>query len=108
MRIAFDLDNTLIPYADEFPAARSLPVPLRWWFREPLRVGAAKLLRELRAYGCDIWIYTTSGRDPTYLKLWFLLLGVPLGGVVNCRKHETLMRGGKHPTVLQIPARVWN
>lgn len=103
MRIAFDLDSTLIPCEGDFPAEISLPVPLRWWFREPLRLGTARLLRELRSYGCDIWFYTTSGRDATYLKIWFLLLGVSIGGVVNCRRHETLLRGGRYPACSKYP-----
>lgn len=103
MRIAFDLDSTLIPCEGDFPAEVSLPTPFCWWFREPLRLDTVRLLRGLRSYGCEIWLYTTSGRDASYLLLWLLLLGVPLGGVVNCRRHEVLMRGDRYPTCSKYP-----
>jgi hypothetical protein len=104
MRIAFDIDNTLIPQRDEFPVEPSVPFPLlRIWFRESLREGTRRLLRELRARGCDIWLYTTSGRESSYLRSWFLLLGVPLGGVVNYHRHEALMRAGRCPNCSKYP-----
>jgi hypothetical protein len=104
MRIAFDIDNTLIPLRDDFPVEPSVPFSLlRFWFRESLREGTRRLLRELRAGGCDIWLYTTSGREPSYLRSWFFLLGVPLGGVVNYHRHEQLMRSGGCPNCSKYP-----
>jgi hypothetical protein len=103
VRIAFDLDDTLILYGDEYPTEPSVPHWLRPWFGEPLRAGTRTLLRELQALGCDIWVYTTSGRGPAHLRLWFLLMGVPLGGVVNCDRHEALMRTGRHPKCTKYP-----
>jgi hypothetical protein len=103
MRIAFDLDNTLIPQAEEFATEPSAPLLLRPWFRERLRVGTRALLQELRWQGCDLWIYTSSGRDATYLRLWFLSLGIPLGGVVNCHRHEGLLRGRNIPNCAKYP-----
>ena len=103
MRIAFDLDSTLIPYAEEFPAQKSLPAPLAWWFKESLRQGSVPLLRDLRKQGCEIWIYTTSGRDAVYLRIWFLLLGVWVGGVVNYHRHEALLRKNRCPKISKYP-----
>ena len=49
MRIAFDIDETLIPYGKEFPVAPSVPFrPLVLLYRERLREGAIPLLRTLR------------------------------------------------------------
>lgn len=93
MRIAFDVDETLIPYGDEFATERSVPLPfLQVWFPERLREGAAVLLRELTRQGWDVWIYTTSGRGEAYFRVWFALLGIRLGGVVNCDRHEKVVR----------------
>ena len=44
MRIAFDIDETLIPYGQEFPVEPSVPFrPLRLFYREPLRQGTVRL-----------------------------------------------------------------
>lgn len=104
MRVAFDLDDTLIP-GDPTACPCEPPVPwaLRPWFPERIRRGTWALLRDLRARGCEVWVYTTSGRDAGHLRLWFLLQGVWLGGVVNCRRHEDLMRTRRHPTCSKYP-----
>jgi hypothetical protein len=106
VRVAFDLDQTLIPYGEEFPVEPSVPSPLlRPFFRESLRAGTRVLLRDLTARGCDIYLYTTSGRDPLYLRLWFRLLGIRLGGVVNCHRHERVVRapGRSYPACSKYP-----
>ncbi len=93
MRIAFDIDQTLIPYDQEFSVERSVPIRIfKPFFKESLRQGTIGLLRQLQAQGCDIWIYTTSGRTSSYLRMWFLLLGIRIGGVVNCHRHTKEVR----------------
>lgn len=91
MRIAFDLDGTLIPARGGTESVRF--APLRLVFRERLRPGARQLLRDLAADGHDVWIYTTSLRSPLYLHAWFRLLGVCLGGVVNKLRHDAALVG---------------
>jgi len=63
MRIAFDLDDTLIPsvhtFATELPPRRLLG---RLLCRICLRLGTTRLLRALSNQGHDLWIYTTSLR----------------------------------------------
>jgi len=108
MRIAFDLDNTLIPCGEfTFPIEPPAPAPLcpltRLLICSGLRQGARHLLRELRRQGHEIWIYTTSQRSPTQLHTLFLLQGVPLGGVVNCYRHEDLVRSGGCPNCSKYP-----
>ena len=89
MRISFDLDDTLICYQ---PGACHEPdrVPwwLRWWVREPLRLGAVELLRELSAAGHDLWVYTTSYRNPRLVGWWRWCYGARLGGVITQDRHE--------------------
>jgi hypothetical protein len=103
MRIAFDLDNTLIPQREAFLTEPSVPLMLRPWFRERLRQGTRALLHDLKRQGYDIWVYTSSGRSPLYLRLWFLSLGIPLGGVVNCWRHECLLRERRIPNCSKYP-----
>jgi len=83
MRIAFDLDGTVVPMsAGQFPA-----LPSRWpWravFRERLRDDTITLMRELRGQGHEVWIYTSSLRPIGYIRLWFLSCRVSLSGVIN-------------------------
>lgn len=93
MRIAFDIDGTLTPLgAGQFPAA-ALPFPLRLLWREPLREGAAALMRELQADGHEVWVYTSSLRSPAYLRLWLRCAGIRLAGVVNGDAHAQALRG---------------
>src|SRR5271166_5684580 len=90
MRIAFDLDGTLIPLPGSAMATeprRFLP-SLIW--REPVRKGAPMLLRELRREGHEVWIYTTSLRDPVRLRHWYAALGVRLDGIVNATRHADI------------------
>lgn len=92
MRISFDVDDTIICYDPSVPTEQLLPWLLRPWFTEPLRQGTRALMRDLICRGCEIWIYTTSYRNPLYLKLWFRAMGVRLGGVVNQDIHDRIVK----------------
>jgi hypothetical protein len=91
MRIAFDLDGTLIPAPAPAPASPMAIEPQGWLARmicrEPLRAGAPRLLRALGRRGHEVWIYTTSLRSEAKLRLWFSALGVRLDGVVTQATH---------------------
>jgi hypothetical protein len=91
MRIAFDLDDTLIPCSHPFPVEPRTR-RARWLGCEPLRCGAAGLLRDLRALGCELWVYTTSLRDPWGVRLLFWCYGVRVQGVVNGHRHARRLR----------------
>jgi hypothetical protein len=88
MRIAFDIDDTLIPAV---PGAFAVTWPRglmgRLFAQEPLREGAVPLLRALAREGWDVWVYTTSLRTPAYLSGLFWCHGVRLRGVVNQERH---------------------
>ena len=89
MRIAFDLDDTLIPTRPSVPRESGLRFALlALVFRERLRQGSQTLLRQLHEDGHDIWLYTTSLRSPAFLKIWFCCLGIPLGGIINQTRHN--------------------
>ncbi len=88
MRISFDLDDTLICYQ---PGALNEPDCVRWWLRwfarEPLRLGAAVLLAEL-AREHELWVYTTSFRNPRGVAWWLWGYGVRVRYVINQARHE--------------------
>ncbi len=86
MRIAFDLDDTLIAGAVRFPAERQ-PFLSRLLRHEPIRLGTTSLMTSLIRDGWEIWIYTTSFRSPWYVKSLFRLYGIPLTGVINQNLH---------------------
>src|SRR4051812_12292063 len=98
MRISFDLDDTLICYQDGVPRE-----PLGWLARrlagdEPLRLGARELLNGLRRRGHEVWVYTTSYRDPWGVWWWLRLHGVRVGRVINQHVHDRhLRRPGRYP-----------
>lgn len=90
MRIAFDLDDTLIPGLAVFPVERQ-PFLARMLGHEELRVGTAHLMKSLRKRGWDVWIYTTSFRSPSYVRMLFGLYGVRIAGVINQYHHDKVV-----------------
>jgi hypothetical protein len=89
MRISFDLDDTLICYRDGVVQEPPLRWPRSWLVRdEPLRAGARALMRQLHQAGWELWIYTTSYRDPLSVRLWLWLHGIRVAGVINQYVHE--------------------
>jgi hypothetical protein len=104
MRIAFDLDDTLIPCGSAF-AVEPPPLLARLLGAEPLRLGAAGLLRGLRRQGCQLWVYTTSLRSPLAVWTQFLAYGVRLAGIVNSQRHVRRLGRGRpdHRDVSKYP-----
>lgn len=93
MRIAFDLDGTLIPAPGSPMAVERLGLLARAVCRERMRAGAPDLLRGLRQSGHEVWLYTTSLRGPARLRLWFAACGVSLAGIVGPRRHQVALAG---------------
>lgn len=92
MRIAFDLDDTLVPAASHRKLGESVPWLCQFFFPEKLRPGSRELLRDLAREGHEIWIYTTSLRSLGYIRWWFRLMGVRLYGIVNQTEHQKILR----------------
>lgn len=89
IRISFDIDDTLacqLHHCDVEPSR--LPAFVHRWLGEPLRLGTRSLTRELRRQGCSVWVYTSSGRTPSYIRRWLLLYGIHVDGVVNSVVHN--------------------
>jgi len=106
MRVAFDLDDTLIPSMCVFPVEKPVRRFLaRFLGHEPMRAGTARVLRHLAARGCEIWVYTTSYRSPFTVRAQFFLYGVWIGGVVNGDIHRARMirYGASHKSCIKYP-----
>ena len=91
-RVAFDLDGTLIPAPGEAMPIEALGLLARLVSSEPLRAGTTQLFRELQRQGHELWLYTTSFRNPLRLRLWFWAVGIHLNGVINQRIHDDALR----------------
>ena len=92
MRIAFDLDDTLIPGEHQFrlePSPRGLLASLL--ATEPLRLGTVELLNVLRQKGHEIWVYTTSFRKPLATRMMFWCYGTRVRKVINEYAHQKLV-----------------
>lgn len=95
MRIAFDLDDTLIPTTEFACGSTAASYPLLFFFQERLRNGSKELLKEISKKH-ELCIYTTSLRKPFYLKCWFRSFGVKLKTVINQDVHNKYIK--KNPS----------
>jgi hypothetical protein len=105
MRIAFDLDDTLIPSVYDFPTEQPPRLLLgRLLANVPLRLGTTRLLRTLTGPGHELWIYTTSYRSPFQVRQLFNIPGIRICGVVNGDIHSRSVRQGcsKYPPAFGI------
>lgn len=82
MTINFDIDNTLIPYPDEFPV-EALPPVARLLGVEPLRKGTLDLVRALKKRGHVSCIYTTSFRSKWNLRKPLYWHSISLERIIN-------------------------
>jgi len=87
VRISFDIDDTLI-CDSSVPTEQHVSWWRRWRYPERLRLGTRSLMTALIRRRCKIWIYTSSGRCPRYLKSWFASFGISVEGIVNLDRHE--------------------
>lgn len=100
MRLAFDLDNTLIRCGHDFPLATpQRRILARLLSNEQLRHGIKELADHCRQRGWEVWVYTTSYRSAWRIRRLFWLYGIRLDGVVNQQRHdrEARTRCTKHP-----------
>lgn len=106
MRVAFDLDDTLIPGRIPFDVE---PVPRglirRLFCTERLRRGTVRLFQSLWGLGHEVCIYTTSFRGPLATKLLFRGHGTRVGRVINRDVHAGAMKklGEEFKTCAKYP-----
>ena len=111
MRIAFDLDDTLIATTHDFPIEMPIKKFCSYFFKyESLRKGTAKLFSQCRSQNHEIWIYTTSFRSPIYIKRLFWLYGIPIDGIVNQKIHSQIVKQNisKYPPAFDIDVLIDN
>ena len=114
LRISFDIDDTLACQLHHCAVETSwLPACVHRWLGEPLRIGTRSLIRDLRRQGCSVWVYTSSGRTPSYIRRWLLLYGIRVDGVVNSVLHNRALTGhglcnapSKYPPAFDIDLHV--
>jgi hypothetical protein len=105
MRIAFDLDNTLIRAEYPFPLETPKMPFLRKIFKmEEIRAGTREIFEYYKAQNWEIWIYTTSFRSVFYIHILFFLHGIKLDGVINQKIHleNVKKNASKHPPTFGI------
>lgn len=105
MVISFDLDDTLICYQPGVPyEPDSVPFYLKYWIKEPLRLGTVSLLQQLQNIGCEVGVYTTSYRSQSYIRSLFKCYGIRLSFVINQQKHSKTFAGKLHQVPSKYPS----
>ncbi|GAA4030576.1 hypothetical protein GCM10022409_13530 [Hymenobacter glaciei] len=105
MRLAFDLDNTLIRCGYDFPLETpQRRILARLLSNEQLRHGTKALTDHCRQRGWEVWVYTTSYRSAWRIRRLFWLHGIRLDGVVNQQRHNREVKAHctKHPPSFSI------
>lgn len=105
MRVAFDLDNTLIRNDFDFPLALAQrPFLQKLLQTESLRLGVRELFAFCRKQGWEVWIYTTSYRSPFYIRKMLWVYGLRADGIINQTRHnqQVRVRSTKHPPTFGI------
>lgn len=94
MQISFDLDRTLIPYNNEFPAEKR-----SWWAKllgiEPIRKGTKTLIKTLQSQDNEVHIYTTSLRSKPYIRRMFRYYGIKIGKIITQKENEYTLQSLK-------------
>lgn len=110
MTISFDIDNTLIPYGDEFPVEHQT-----WRHKvlgaEALRAGTKRLFQQLARRGHTLLIYTTSYRSTSALRRTFYAHGLrPMRYIAGKENAKTLAdhqcTSSKNPRLFGIDVHV--
>lgn len=105
MRIAFDLDNTLIRCGYDFPLEKPEQAMLaKLLGGESLRQGIKEIADYCRQQDWEVWVYTTSYRSVWYIRKLFWLHGIWLDGVINQSRHRREVQSSctKHPPSFAI------
>jgi len=106
MRISFDIDNTLVPYSDEFQVEEIRSI-LNLITEEKLRIGTKQLFYKLKVEKHEIWIYTTSCRPIWKLKILFAKYGLYPSVFINEQINQSTQKqhntnASKNPKLFDI------
>lgn len=101
MRIAFDLDGTLIDH--RFEAEERNRLNWRFWEeQEYLRKGIRLLASKLLSEGHELWVYTSSYRSKGYIRRLFKRYHIRITGIVNQPIHLSKL---KQAALIQKPSK---
>jgi hypothetical protein len=85
----------LIQCGYAFPTVRKFPKLITKVFGiESLREGTCEIIKYFQGQGEEVWIYTTSFRNKTYIRLLFLLHGINIKGVINQTVYNQAIKKG--------------
>lgn len=101
MRVSFDLDEVLFVNPDTHLTEPQLPFPLRYIYREQLRLGTPELIRTLQEMGFEVWVYTSSFRTERYIRSLFRCYGVRFDSIVNGQRHLKEVQANHKETLPQ-------
>ncbi len=106
MRISFDIDNTLIPYFNEFETEK-VHLMAKWLGVEAVRKNSTDLFQQLQHQGHECWIYTSSYRPISKMKRTFLYHGIRPDGYINGAISQKMLlkhhsSGSKNPKLFGI------
>jgi hypothetical protein len=87
MKIAIDLEGTLIAECGEFSCERTSYLA-QLLFARGIRLGACPLLRDLARAGHRITLYSVSEASAVKLTLWCWLAGLPVSRVVTLAQEK--------------------
>lgn len=104
MKISFDLDETLFVNPAEVPIEPELKFPYNKIYKDKLRKGAVKLLKEINSSDTELWIYTTSNRSNKYISGIFKHYGIRIDSIVNAVRHEKEVARGRANFPSKYPA----
>ena len=106
IKISFDLDEVLFVSPNTHKTETMLPFPLNRIFIEHIRLGAPRLIKELKNRGYEVWVYTSSYRSERYIRTLFRLYGVHFDEIVNAQRHlKEVQRDKKEVLPQKLPNR---
>lgn len=99
MRVSFDLDEVLFVSPKTHKTEPEPKFPFNMIYKERLRLGTPKLIRQLQDEGYEVWVYTSSFRTMQYIKGLFRLYKVNFDGIVNGQRHMKEVQAGHSQTL---------
>ena len=91
MNISFDLDGTLIPFANEFNTEK-----IGWFGKllriEKIRKGTKDLVLKLQENNHKVHIYTTSFRSKTKIRRTLKYYGISVNRIVNQVENQKVLK----------------
>lgn len=91
MNISFDLDGTLIPFANEFNTEK-----IGWFGKllriEKIRKGTKDLVLKLQENNHKVHIYTTSFRPKTKIRRTLKYYGISVNQIVNQLENQKVLK----------------